>query len=74
MGPRAGLNPMEDKEFSHMIKNFIVKLWKKWRPIRSSEQGSWLQIQRSQARFASLSDFLRSNGSYTVSTQPREDN
>jgi hypothetical protein len=33
-----------------------------------------LQIQRSRVRFPALPDFLRSSGSGTGSTQPREDN
>jgi hypothetical protein len=33
---------------------------------------SWLQIQRSRVRFPALLDFLRSSGSGTGSTQPRE--
>jgi hypothetical protein len=45
----------------------IIKMW-------SSGQRSWLQIQRSQVRFPALQDFMRSNGSGTGSTQPREDN
>jgi hypothetical protein len=40
----------------------------------SSGQSFWLQIQRSQVRFPALPDFLRSSGSGTGSTQPREDN
>jgi hypothetical protein len=40
----------------------------------SSGQSSWLQIQRSRVRFPALSDFLRSSGSETGSTQPREYN
>jgi hypothetical protein len=43
-------------------------------PLWSSGQSSWLQIQRSLVRFPALPDFLRSNGSGTVSTQPREYN
>jgi hypothetical protein len=35
---------------------------------------SWLQIQRSRVRFPALPDFLRSSGSGTGSTQPREYN
>jgi hypothetical protein len=37
-------------------------------------QSFWLQIQRSWVRFPALTDFLRSSGSGTGSTQPREDN
>jgi hypothetical protein len=43
-------------------------------PPWSSGQSFWLQIQRSQVRFPALPDFLRSSGSWTGSTQPREDN
>jgi hypothetical protein len=43
-------------------------------PLRSNGQSSWLQIQRSWVRFPALPDFLRSSGSGTGSTQPREDN
>jgi hypothetical protein len=40
----------------------------------SSGQSLWLQIERSRVRFPALPDFLRSSGSGTGSTQPREDN
>jgi hypothetical protein len=43
-------------------------------PLRASGQSSWLQIQRSQVLFPALPDYLRSNGSGTRSTQPREYN
>jgi hypothetical protein len=43
-------------------------------PLWSSGQGSWLQIQRSRVRFPVLPDCLRSSGSETGSTEPREDN
>jgi hypothetical protein len=43
-------------------------------PLWSSGQSSWLQIQRSRVRFPVLLDFLRSCGSGTGSTQPREYN
>jgi hypothetical protein len=43
------------------------------RPLPWSNcQSSWLQIQRSRVRFPALSDFLRSSGSGTGSTHPRE--
>jgi hypothetical protein len=48
----------------------VFILW----PLWSSGQSSWLQIQRSRVRFPALLDFLRSSGSGTGSTQPREDN
>jgi hypothetical protein len=41
---------------------------------RGSGQSSWLQIQRSRVRFSALSAILRSTGSGTGSTQPREVN
>jgi hypothetical protein len=37
-------------------------------------KSSWLQILRSRVRFPALPVFLRSTGSGTGSTQPREDN
>jgi hypothetical protein len=43
-------------------------------PLWSSGQSFWLQIQGSRVRFPTIPDFLRSSGSGTVSTQPREDN
>jgi hypothetical protein len=45
-----------------------------WPPLWSSGQSTWLQIQRSPVRFLALPDFLRSSGSGTGSTQPREYN
>jgi hypothetical protein len=41
-------------------------------PLWSSGQSSLIQIQRSRVRFPALPDFLRSSGSGTGSTQPRE--
>jgi hypothetical protein len=43
-------------------------------PLLSSGQSFWLQIHRSRVRFPALPHFLRSRGSGTGSTQPREDN
>jgi hypothetical protein len=43
-------------------------------PLWSSGQGFWLQILRSRVWFPALPDFLRSSGSGTGSTHPREDN
>jgi hypothetical protein len=43
-------------------------------PLWSSGYSSWLQIQRSRIRIPALSDFLRSSGSGTGSTEPREYN
>jgi hypothetical protein len=42
--------------------------------MRGQTQSFWLQIQKSRVRFQALPDFLRSRGSGTGSTQPREDN
>jgi hypothetical protein len=60
--------------------NFTNKDWKFPRfstyihvcqpPLWSSDQGSWLQIQRSRVRFKALPDFLRSSGSGTGFIQP----
>jgi hypothetical protein len=43
-------------------------------PRWSSGPSSWLQIQKSRVRFPALPEFLRSSGSGTGSTQPREYN
>jgi hypothetical protein len=43
-------------------------------PLWCSGQSLCLQIQRSRVQFQALPDFLRSRGSGTGSTQPREDN
>jgi hypothetical protein len=43
-------------------------------PLWSSGRSSWLQIQRPRVRFPALLDILRSSGSVTGSTEPREDN
>jgi hypothetical protein len=43
-------------------------------PLWSSGQSFWLHIQRSLVRFPALPDVLRSRGSGTGATQPREDN
>jgi hypothetical protein len=41
-------------------------------PLWSSRQSSWLLTQRSRVRFPTLRNFLRSSGSGTGSTKPRE--
>jgi hypothetical protein len=43
-------------------------------PLWSSGQSFWLQIMRSHVRYPALPDSLRSSGSGTGYTQPREDN
>jgi hypothetical protein len=45
-----------------------------WPPLWYSGQSSWIQTQRSRVRFTALLDFLRSSGTGTGSTQPREYN
>jgi hypothetical protein len=54
--------------------NFLVRVSQIWPPLWSNGQSSWLQILRSQVRFPALPDFLRSSGSGTGYTQPREYN
>jgi hypothetical protein len=41
-----------------------------WPPLWSSDQSSWLLIQRYRVQFSALPDFLRSSGCSTGSTQP----
>jgi hypothetical protein len=53
---------------------FLFAINERCPPLWSSGQSFWLQIQRSRVRFPALPDFLRSSGSGTGSTQPREDN
>ena len=55
-----------------MIFQFLFLAYRP--PLWSSGQSFWLQIQRSRVRFPALPDFLRSGGSGTGSTQPREVN
>jgi hypothetical protein len=57
------------------FKNSIsYTVWYRRPPPWSIGQSSWLQIQRSRVRIPALPHFLRSGGSGTGSTQPREDN
>jgi hypothetical protein len=62
------------KSISTCLSNLFDSLPSHLPPLRSSGQTSWLQIQRSRARFPALPDFLRNNGSGTWSTQPRKYN
>jgi hypothetical protein len=57
-----------------MIKNIIKMKVKAISPLSSSGQSSWRQTQRSRVLFPALPNYLRSSGSGTGSTQPREDN
>jgi hypothetical protein len=58
----------------HAVDVFVLIVRMKGPPLWSSAQSSYLPIQRFQVRFPALPDFLRSSGSGTRSTQPREDN
>jgi hypothetical protein len=58
----------------HIAVKFYCQVVNRRPPLWSSGQSSWLQIQRSRVWFPALPDFLRSSGSGTGSTQPREDN
>jgi hypothetical protein len=67
---------MSVKPFENSMGSLYHLLYKLfWPPLWSSGQSSWLLIQRFRVRFPALPDFfLRSTGSGTGSTQPREDN
>jgi hypothetical protein len=57
------------------VWEILCPILKKERPpLWSSCHSSWLQIQRTRVRFPALPNFLRSSGSRTGSTQPREHN
>jgi hypothetical protein len=79
--PTARDSPEYQPLHSHCYKNlknkdkyfFPMLLWWKLTPPWSSVQGSWLQIQM-RVQFPALPVFLRSGGSGTRSTQPREYN
>jgi hypothetical protein len=63
---------LQYKQFSSEIYKWLVS--ELWQPLWSSGQSSWLQMQRSRVRLPALPDFfLRSSGSGTGSTQPRDD-
>jgi hypothetical protein len=66
------LKPLSDSNL--VVSTFMLDFIKDGPPLWSSGQSFWRQIQRSQVRFPALPDFLRSSGSGTGSTQPREDN
>jgi hypothetical protein len=71
-------------EWLYVYGHTILKQWKAHvfskyvifgrPPLWSSGQSSRLQTPRSRVRLPVLPDFLRSSGSGTGSTQPREDN
>jgi hypothetical protein len=47
MGPRAGLDPVQNRNFRTPAEKPRPPLW-------SSGQNSWLQIQRSRVRFCDV--------------------
>jgi hypothetical protein len=57
---------------SETINSDMKAIW--GRPLWSSSQTSWLQIQKSGVRFLALPDFLRISESGTGSTQPHDYN
>jgi hypothetical protein len=62
----------------HNLHFIILPYMASWLPLWSSGlvsgQSSWLQIQMSQVWFLVLPDFLKSSGSGTGPTEPREHN
>jgi hypothetical protein len=54
--------------------NFVLSLTVEGLPLWSSGQSSLLQTPEAPVRFSTLPDFLRSSGSGTGFTQPREYN
>jgi hypothetical protein len=56
------------------VKSCLIFTYFPWPPLLSSGQSFWLLIGMSRVRFLALPHFLRSSGSGTGSTQPREDN
>jgi hypothetical protein len=58
----------------HVNNTYFLSVLDQGQPLWSSAQSSWLQIQRSWVRSPALPDFLRSSGSVSGSTQPRENN
>jgi hypothetical protein len=72
------IGPMVPKKSVTTKRNLVQYIFgfhmTKISPLWSSGQSSWLQIQRSLVRFPLLPDFLKSSGSGTGSTQPRDYN
>jgi hypothetical protein len=74
MGYAWGYNGGNKKCIQETPKiDFCIEYQGEGPPLWSSGQSSWLEIQRSGVRFRALPDFLRSSGSVTGSTQPRDD-
>jgi hypothetical protein len=63
--------PQQTVQRTSLNNQLLILLYK---THRLCGQSVWLQIQRSRVRFTALPDFLRSGGSGTGSTQPRQDN
>jgi hypothetical protein len=70
----TAVSPVAVEETEHSTNSLASFCSKLRKPLWSSGQSFWLQIQRSQVLFPPLQDFQRSRGSGTGSTQPREDN
>jgi hypothetical protein len=70
--PAPTLSKIKENYFQFSPRIFMIPVYTNRPPLWSSDQSSWLQIQRSEVRFPALPDILRSSGSGTVSTQPRE--
>jgi hypothetical protein len=72
----SDVNSTDTSFYIFVVSLYFIcySIWIALPPLCSSGQSSWLQIQRSRVRFPALPDFLRSSGSGTGSTQPREDN
>jgi hypothetical protein len=69
--PRNVVGVLQQFEGSYRL-HFCTEWNRVGPPLWSSGQSSWLQIHRSWVRFPALPHFLRSSGSGTGSTQPRE--
>jgi hypothetical protein len=66
---------LSNRKLYILIAPYSALVNQEWRPpLWSSGQSCALQIQRTRVPFPALPDFLRSSGSGTGSTQPREDN
>jgi hypothetical protein len=71
----GGIHRHKDRlAISHICFNSFKYDGLKRLPLWSSDQSSWLQIQRSGFDSPALTDFLRSSASGTGFTQPREYN
>jgi hypothetical protein len=70
---REMYGPVKGSELWRIGRNYELEaIIKGGPPLWSSDQGFWLQIQRSRVRFPALPDFLSGSGSGTGCTQSRE--